>query len=67
MLQTNTQSDPIVEILRFAYRRGLALRREQEEKNKTISEDRLESDILIIEQESSITEMPANEVQAKVG
>jgi hypothetical protein len=32
MLQANPQSDPIVEILRFAYRRGLAIRQEQEQK-----------------------------------
>jgi hypothetical protein len=30
MLATNTSADPIVEILRLAYRRGLALRQEQE-------------------------------------
>jgi hypothetical protein len=32
---TKPQSDPIVEILRLAYRRGLALRQEQEKSNLT--------------------------------
>jgi hypothetical protein len=31
MPSNNPQTDPIVEILRLAYRRGLALRQEQEE------------------------------------
>lgn len=29
-LQSDTQTDPIVEILRLAYRRGLAIRQEKE-------------------------------------
>jgi hypothetical protein len=29
MLPTSSQTDPIVEILRLAYRRGLAIRQEQ--------------------------------------
>lgn len=36
MLQVNPQVDPLVEILRLAYRRGLAIRQEQEDKNKTV-------------------------------
>ena len=32
MLQADTHTDPIVEILRLAYRRGLAIRQEQEQK-----------------------------------
>lgn len=30
MLRVNSSTDPIVEILRLAYRRGIALRQEQE-------------------------------------
>src|SRR5688572_21054390 len=40
MLLNNSQTDPIVEILRLAYRRGLALRQEQEkEKGETVDLD----------------------------
>jgi hypothetical protein len=44
MLQTNPQTDdPLVEILRLAYRRGLALRHQQAEQNKnqTVDSDNL--------------------------
>ena len=37
MFQTNPKVDPLVEVLRLAYRRGLAIRQEQEEKNKTVN------------------------------
>ena len=37
MLQVNPHVDPLVEILRLAYRRGLAIRQEQEEKNKAVN------------------------------
>ena len=44
MLPLNHQDDPIVEILRLAYRRGLALRREQEKNDvanpKSITDDK---------------------------
>jgi hypothetical protein len=36
MLQINSSDDPIVEILRLAYRRGLAIRQEQD-KRKTVN------------------------------
>jgi hypothetical protein len=35
MLLNNPQTDPLVEILRLAYRRGLALRQQQEEEKQT--------------------------------
>ena len=37
MLPANTQTDPIVEILRLAYRRGLALRQEQAANKTAVS------------------------------
>lgn len=60
MLQTNTQSDPIVEILRLAYRRGLALRQVQEEKNNAINPQPLQSDVMEAGQElpRQIKEVP---------
>jgi len=43
MLQPNAQTDPITQILILAYRRGLALRQQQEEQNKnqTVDSDNL--------------------------
>lgn len=43
MLHNNPTTDPIVEILRLAYRRGLALRQQQSEQNenKTADSDNL--------------------------
>jgi len=49
MLQANPQIDPIVEILRLAYRRGLALRQEQDEKNKAVTVQPLDPDVLPVE------------------
>jgi hypothetical protein len=37
MLQPKVQTDPIVEILCLAYRRGLALRQQQEEERKVVN------------------------------
>ncbi len=34
MFQTNSKVDPLVEVLRLAYRRGLAIRQEQEQSKK---------------------------------
>jgi hypothetical protein len=51
MLQASAQSDPIVEILRLAYRRGLAIQREREATNKAIKIKSLQCDILTVEQE----------------
>jgi hypothetical protein len=36
MLPTNHNNDPVVEILRLAYRRGLAIREEMAEQNQTV-------------------------------
>lgn len=44
MLQADTQADPLVEILRLAYRRGLVLRSQQQaeqNKNQTVDSDNL--------------------------
>jgi hypothetical protein len=37
MQQPNDQTDPVVEILRLAYRRGLALRHQQEEERNVVN------------------------------
>jgi hypothetical protein len=66
MVQTNVQSDPIVEILRLAYRRGLAIQQEQEEKRKAVSPQTLGVDIQIVEQEKA-KELQAKEVRATLG
>jgi len=36
MLPASSQTDPIVEILQLAYRRGLAIRQEQEKQNQIV-------------------------------
>lgn len=53
MLQTNPQTDPIIEILRLAYRRGLAVRQQQEEKNKAVNMQPLDGDTLTAERKDS--------------
>ena len=42
MLQPNTQTDPLVEILRLAYRRGLAIRQQQAEKSQAVNAQSIE-------------------------
>ena len=44
-MQANTQTDPIVEILLLAYRRGLALRQEQAA-SKTVDSNNLDRTLL---------------------
>jgi hypothetical protein len=66
MLQTNYQNDPVVEILRLAYRRGLAIQQEQEEKSKGINFQPLEGNLLPAKQGHSNSENEAKEEQAKV-
>jgi hypothetical protein len=51
VLPSKPQTDPIVEILRLAYRRGLALRQQQAEKNKTADSDNLGRKTLSAEQD----------------
>jgi hypothetical protein len=57
MLQTNPQTDPIVEILRLAYRRGLAIREKLAEQNQTIettnSDTRTEEEPTSLESEQN--------------
>ena len=62
MLQTNTQSDPIVEILRLAYRRGLAIRDEQakEAKHYDAVHESLEQE-QVLELEETMPVLPAVE------
>ncbi len=55
MLLTN-QTDPIVEILRLAYRRGLALRQQQAEKSEAVNVQPLDGDTLTAERTDSQTE-----------
>lgn len=64
MLQTNFQSDPIVEILRLAYRRGLDIQRE--EKGKVSNLQPLEENLLTAKKGHSNAEIEAKEEQAKV-
>jgi hypothetical protein len=66
MLQANHQSDPIVEILRLAYRRGLVIQREQEEKRQAVKPQSLELSNLDLKQELAETEIGTEEEQAKV-
>jgi hypothetical protein len=49
MTQANHPTDPVVEILRLAYRRGLAIQREQEEKSKEIKLRPIQGEILTAE------------------
>jgi hypothetical protein len=50
MLQPNPHIDPIVEILRLAYRRGLALRQEQaQEKSEAVNVQPLDGDTAKVE------------------
>lgn len=46
MLQTNSLNDPLVEILRLAYRRGLAILEEQRGRTEAFSGESREEDIL---------------------
>ena len=52
MYQNEPSDDPIVEILRLAYRRGLAIQREQAEKNKESSPTSSKGDMPTEERES---------------
>ena len=54
MLNANPHTDPIVEILRLAYRRGLALHQDQAEQNenKTADSDNLGRETLSAGQDS---------------
>ena len=56
MLKSDFQIDPVVEILRLAYRRGLAIQREQTEKSKATDTQSLQGDMLTVEQVTLIKE-----------
>ena len=56
MLLTNPQTDPLVEILRLAYRRGLAIRQQQAEKSQAVNAQPLDGDALTAERTDSHTE-----------
>ena len=49
MLQTDTLNDPIVEILRFAYRRGLVILQEKEQRNELRDVRSLDEDACAVE------------------
>ena len=66
MLPVDPRTDPVVEILRLAYRRGLAIQREQEERGTIVSQQAPKGEIRGIELEDSNTGIGANEVRAKV-
>jgi hypothetical protein len=53
MLQPNSQTDPLVEILRLAYRRGLAVRQEQAEKSEALNAQPLDEGTLTAELKDS--------------
>ncbi len=67
MLKSDLQLDPVVEILRLAYRRGLGIQREQTANSKATNPGSLQGDLLTLEQEHANTEIEAKEVQAKAG
>ena len=55
MLPTSIETDPIVEILRLAYRRGLDLRQKHaREQNQTVSAQPLAGETLTEERKTSI-------------
>jgi hypothetical protein len=57
VLKANSQTDPVVEILRLAYRRGLAVQRAKEEKGYSNKPQSLQGDVLQVERE------PAREIE----
>jgi len=63
MLLTNTQTDPIVEILRLAYRRGLAIRENQAELNQTIESVNIDKKTETIDRQSLVDKMESNNEQ----
>lgn len=56
MLQANPQTDPLVEILRLAYRRGLALRQQQADKSEAVNVQPLDGDTLTAKRTDSHSE-----------
>ena len=56
MLQPNPTLDPLVEILRLAYRRGLALRQQQAEQSEAVNVRPLDGDTLTAKRKDSHTE-----------
>ena len=61
MLQPNSQTDPIVEILRLAYRRGLAVRQEQADKSEAVNAQPLDGDTMPAELEDSDSDKEAKQ------
>ena len=51
MFLSDPLTDPVVEILRLAYRRGLAIQRESDEKSKSVNMQALPNGILTVGQE----------------
>jgi len=66
MLSNDLHIDLLVEILRLAYRRGLAIQQEQTAKSKVTNPGSLQGDLLTVEQEHTNAEIEAKEVQPKV-
>jgi len=57
MLQPSSHIDPIIEILRLAYRRGLAVRQQQaQEKSEAVNVQPLDGDTLTAKRTDSHTE-----------
>jgi hypothetical protein len=58
MLQANSSTDPIVEILRLAYRRGLAIQREKE-RTQTGNQALSKTLELVDQRQDNVIEQPA--------
>ena len=63
MNQTNTEMDPIVQILILAARRGRVVQRELAEKDRTLLLETMDGETLIREQEDS--EIRSDKVPSK--
>lgn len=61
MLQADPKIDPLVEILRLAYRRGLAIRQEQS-KEQPINEIKVDCEIQVPESKKSPCEEQSNQM-----
>jgi hypothetical protein len=65
MLQPNSQTDPLVEILRLAYRRGLAIRQEQAEESEALNAQPLDEGTLTAELKDSDSGKESKEKRGK--
>jgi hypothetical protein len=66
-LPPNLQDDPIVTILRLAYRRGLAVQREQTKQSKAMQQQSFQNDLLTVEQAHTHTMLEASNIRTGEG